>query len=83
MAAKLGYLLEYIMGQGKNSEEYMDLVLRMRTPTDVQRSRISFIIRNQLRWLGHVKRLPAERILKKLLKGKPGGRRNRGGLRKR
>lgn len=39
---------------------------------------VSEIKGNRLRWLGHVERMPEERIVKKVFSGKPGGRRMRG-----
>jgi hypothetical protein len=38
---------------------------------------------NRLRWLGHVERMAENRVVKKVFKGKPGGRRLQGRPRKR
>lgn len=36
---------------------------------------VSDIKSNRLRWLGHVERMPEERVVKKVYRGKPGGKR--------
>jgi hypothetical protein len=44
---------------------------------------ISEIKKGRLRWLGHVHRMPGDRVAKRVLEGNPGGRRPRGRPRKR
>ncbi|KAG8229246.1 hypothetical protein J437_LFUL018566, partial [Ladona fulva] len=39
---------------------------------------VSEIRSNRLRWLGHIKRMPEDRMVKKIYVGHPGGRRLRG-----
>lgn len=38
---------------------------------------VSLVKKNLLRWLGHLERMPASRIPKKMLEGEPGGERVR------
>jgi hypothetical protein len=41
---------------------------------------IAFIKKGRLRWLGHVEAMDNSRVLKRMLYGRPGGRRKKGEL---
>jgi hypothetical protein len=59
----------------RKNEEIKALYNKLDIVGDIKSSR--------LRWLGHVGRMAEDRVVKKVSKGKPGGRRLQGRLRKR